>query len=90
MAYFVYILYSNTRDRYYIGSCENIENRLLRHNQGATKSTKSGRPWILKYYEEYATKTEALKRELYIKRMKSRKYIQNLIDNKNRKERPDG
>jgi putative endonuclease len=42
--YFVYILYSQSRDRYYIGSCSNIQTRLERHNAGATPSTKPGRP----------------------------------------------
>ena len=79
MQYYVYILYSDSRGKYYIGSCEDIEKRLLRHNQGATKSTKSGRPWRVVYHEFYENKTEALKRELYIKKMTSRIYIENLI-----------
>ena len=89
MNFFTYILYSELRDRYYIGSTENIERRLERHNQGATKSTKSGRPWKVVYNEEYQTKSEAIKRELYIKRMKSRSYIESLINSSKDKERPD-
>ncbi len=80
MKHFVYILYSDLRNRYYIGSSENIERRLERHNQGATKSTKSGRPWKIVYTEEYKSKSDAIKRELYLKRMKSRVYIESLID----------
>ena len=79
MPYFVYIIYSNSRDRYYIGSAENIELRLKRHNDGATISTKSGRPWIVKYIEKFESKTEALKRENYLKRMKSRILIEDMI-----------
>ncbi len=80
MKHFIYILYSDLRNRYYIGSSENVERRLERHNQGATKSTKSGRPWKIVYTEEYESKSDALKRELYIKRMKSRVYIEKLIE----------
>jgi putative endonuclease len=84
MRYFIYILYSDSKDKYYIGSTAELEKRLLRHNQGATKSTKGARPWRIVYSETYEDKTEALKRELYIKRMKSRIYIESLIlQNKN-------
>ena len=42
-------------------------------------ATKYGTPWILKYTEHFKSRAEALKRELYIKKMKSRKYIESLI-----------
>ena len=79
MPHYVYILYSTSRDRYYIGSATDIEERLNRHNAGATPSTKSGRPWKVVYTEEYSTKSETLKRESQIKRQKSRMYIEALI-----------
>ena len=79
MQHCTYILYSRTRDRYYIGSTSDMEERLNRHNAGATPSTKTGRPWEIVYREEYATKSEALKRENQIKRQKSRIYIEQLI-----------
>jgi putative endonuclease len=80
MPHFVYILYSETIDKYYFGSCSNIEERLLRHNAGATISTKPGRPWKVVYQEEFNSKTEVIKREIYLKRMKSRVFIELLID----------
>ena len=76
-----YILYSETRDRYYIGSCADLQIRLSRHNAGATPSTKSGRPWKIVYHESFADRSNALKRENYLKRMKSRIYIEKLIRN---------
>ncbi len=79
MAHFVYILHSESIDKYYIGSCSNIDERLVRHNAGATISTKSGRPWKLMYHEKLCSKSEAIKRENYLKRMKSRIYIESLI-----------
>jgi putative endonuclease len=74
------MLYSNSKDRYYIGSCANIEERLKRHNAGATPSTKPGRPWLVVYSESFDTKTEAIHREIYLKKMKSRKIIEQLIN----------
>ncbi len=78
----VYILYSESRDRYYIGASANVENRLSRHNAGATKSTKSGRPWKIVHTELFETYKEALVRERAIKAKKSRKYIDYLITQK--------
>ena len=83
MPYFTYIIYSESKDRYYIGSCEDVSVRLERHNYGATPSTRPYRPWIIVWFEEHASKTDALKKENYIKRMKSRKYIEELILNGN-------
>ena len=81
MKYYIYIIYSEKRDRYYIGYCSEIETRLSKHNYGATPSTRSGIPWKLVYYEEYNTKTEAIIREKDIKKKKSRDYIEKLINN---------
>jgi putative endonuclease len=52
---------------------------LLQHNSGRNKSTKGGIPWVLKYEEKYGTNQEARIRESYIKKMKSRKYLEQLI-----------
>ncbi|HPR61504.1 MAG TPA: GIY-YIG nuclease family protein [Prolixibacteraceae bacterium] len=79
MPHYVYILYSEHFGRYYIGSCQNIEERLLRHNSGATPSTKPYRPWKVVYTETLENKSDALKRELEIKKKKSRKYIEYLM-----------
>ena len=78
--HFVYIIYSQTRNRYYIGSCANLEIRLNRHNAGATQSTKNGRPWKMVYHESFPSKTDAIKREIYLKKMKSRIYVEKLIE----------
>jgi putative endonuclease len=79
MIYYVYILYSQSKDRYYTGYSHNPEDRVIEHNAGATPSTRPGIPWIMVYKEEFADKTAAIKRENTIKKMKSRKYIERLI-----------
>jgi putative endonuclease len=61
--YMVYILYSVTVDRYYVGQSSDIVDRLIRHNQGRNKYTKSGIPWKLVYRESFASRAEAEKRE---------------------------
>jgi putative endonuclease len=77
--FFTYILFSEKLKKYYIGSTNNIENRILRHNGGTEKFTSTGIPWQLKYFETFSTLAEARKRELEIKKKKSRKYIEWLI-----------
>jgi len=62
-----YILKSLKDLRYYYGSTENIADRLSRHNKGLVKSTKSRRPLDLVYKEDYQTRSEAYKREMFFK-----------------------
>ena len=77
--YYVYILYSENFDRYYVGQCEDIDVRLQRHNKKGVLSTKPYVPWKLLYTETFNTRTEAVAREREIKNKKSRKYIEYLI-----------
>jgi putative endonuclease len=77
--YYCYILYSEKLDKYYIGSTGDLEGRLQRHNTSNHGFTSTGKPWIMKYSESFETKSEALIRELQIKRRKSRNAIEELI-----------
>jgi len=78
--YQTYIIYSKSTDKYYTGHTSvGIEIRLQRHNDGWTRSTKAGIPWELCYSISYDSKSEAIKRECFIKRQKSRTFIENLI-----------
>ena len=79
LMYYTYILYSEKLDKYYIGSTNDIERRLERHNQGHTPYTRIGIPWKLFYSEVYNTRKEAFVREQQIKKMKSRTYIESLL-----------
>ena len=77
---FIYILYSPRLNKYYVGACTDLERRLHEHQTGHSKFTSTGIPWILKHTEEYSSLAEAKKRELVIKKMKSRKYIEGLFE----------
>ena len=76
---FTYILFSARLNTYYVGSTNNLVDRLKRHNTGRSTYTKRGVPWMLIYKKEYLTKSEAYQAELLIKSQKSRKYIEELI-----------
>ena len=78
--YQTYIIYSQSKERYYIGSTGvGVETRVERHNEGWSRSTKAGKPWVIKYIKSFDTKSEALKWENHIKRQKSRNFIERLI-----------
>jgi putative endonuclease len=77
--YVVYILYSLSKDQYYIGHTSNLEDRLKRHNARRSKATKHGIPWQVKYTQSFTTKSLAYRRELQLKAMKSKVFIENLI-----------
>jgi putative endonuclease len=79
MQAFVYILFSQTLNKYYVGSTPDLNRRIAEHNRGKEKFTKTGVPWVLVYQEIFKELKEARKRESYIKRMKSRMFIENLI-----------
>lgn len=70
-AYTLYILKCND-NTYYTGIAIDVEKRLMEHNTSdkGAKYTRSRRPVVLIYREEYSDKSSALKRELTIKRMK--------------------
>ncbi|WP_106132011.1 GIY-YIG nuclease family protein [Mongoliibacter ruber] len=80
MAFFVYILQSMKDKSFYVGVTHNIGERLEKHNRPHKGYTGKKQPWVLVYTEIYTTKTDALKRENFIKAQKSREYIEVLIN----------
>jgi putative endonuclease len=77
--FIVYILKSIRLGKYYIGHTDNLTERLARHNRGAIKSTKFGKPWKVVYTEEWPTRSEAYRRELEIKGYKGGVQFKQLI-----------
>ena len=80
MKYFVYILFSEKLSKYYVGHTNDIERRFYEHNIGHEKFTRTGTPWKLVYLQTFASKSEARQEEIRIKNRKSKKYIENLIN----------
>ena len=78
--YYCYILYSKKLNRYYIGSTNNVEGRLHRHNTSNRGYTSTGKPWELKYYEVFEDRSSAIKREFQLKSYKDRSLLEKLIE----------
>jgi putative endonuclease len=75
----LYILFSPTKNKYYIGHTgDDLVERIRKHNSNHKGFTGGIGDWELKYSEEYVTKSEAMKREKEIKSWKSRKMIEKL------------
>lgn len=73
--YFVYILKSKTKNWIYIGFTDNLIKRFKEHNNKFARSTKAYAPFTLIYYEAYANKTAAQKREIKLKNNSQQKEI---------------
>jgi putative endonuclease len=73
-------LKSKINERFYIGTTANLDDRIKRHNEGRSKSTKSGRPWEIVYTKGFDNRSDALSRERQLKKWKSRKRIEELIN----------
>lgn len=80
--YHMYIL-KLADNSYYIGSTGNLDQRMNKHKEGKVKSTKNKLPFKLVYTENFNNKSQAQTREYQIKKWKSRKAIEKLVNKNN-------
>jgi putative endonuclease len=67
--YYVYVLYTEKFDKYYIGQTNNIVTRLDRHNSGYEIATKPYVPWEMMLHIEKATRQETMALEKKLKNL---------------------
>ncbi len=80
MSFTVYVLYSKTHDKIYVGFTSDLDNRLLSHNELATKGwTIKFRPWVVVHTESFQSKKEAMTREKQLKSARGREFIKSKI-----------
>jgi putative endonuclease len=80
MKHFTYILFSESLNKYYIGSTsDELQERLRRHNTNHKGFTGGIGNWMIVYQEAFESKSHAYAREREIKAWKSRKRIEKLI-----------
>ncbi|MBQ2662022.1 MAG: GIY-YIG nuclease family protein [Clostridia bacterium] len=81
MSYYTYILKCSD-DTLYTGYTDDVNKRLATHNSGkGAKYTKARLPVTLVYFEEYETKSEAMKREASIKKLTRQEKLALLPEN---------
>jgi len=76
MPYFVYIIQSQRDGSYYVGSTQDLDERLSRHSEGRSTYTRAKRPWELVYSEEFRERASAVRRENEIKSRKKKAFIE--------------
>jgi len=75
MSYYVYILQSKSHLTYYYGHCANLDKRISEHNNGKVRYSKGRRPWVLHYFEQFKTRSDAVRRERFFKSIEGYKYL---------------
>ncbi|MBI2630766.1 GIY-YIG nuclease family protein [Candidatus Nomurabacteria bacterium] len=76
---YTYILKSLIKEKFYVGSTDNLERRMKEHNSGLSYYTKRYMPWRLLYKEKYNNIIDARKREKYFKSAAGRRFTKKLI-----------
>ncbi|MBI3231862.1 MAG: GIY-YIG nuclease family protein [Candidatus Doudnabacteria bacterium] len=72
----VYVLKSQRNGKRYVGSSsKSAGERVTEHNAGSNVFTRQNGPWILIHQEVFATKSEALRREKFLKSGQGRKWL---------------
>ena len=79
--YYVYVIQSQVDGKLYKGFTSDLEKRIKAHNQGEVKSTRKRRPFSLVYQEVFPSKSEALKREKFLKGLKGGKTLKSILNN---------
>ena len=74
--YRVYILYSDSLGKYYVGQTKDLEERLERHNQGREKYTKRGIPWLFIASFACSSRSEGMRLESKIKRRGIKRFFE--------------
>ncbi|MDH5475143.1 MAG: GIY-YIG nuclease family protein [Cyclobacteriaceae bacterium] len=76
----VYAIMSLNRNYIYVGFTNNLERRLLEHNNGYNKTTKPYRPFKLLFSEIHPTRIGAKKIEKYLKSGIGKEFLKSLIN----------
>jgi putative endonuclease len=66
MKYYVYLIVSQ-EGYHYTGHTPEPFRRLAEHNAGLTHATKHGKKWRIIYTEEFRSRSEAMRREKWLK-----------------------
>jgi len=73
--YVVYVLWFSEDNTRYVGQTDNLYRRIKDHLTGKVEFSKSRRPFKLIYVEKLKSRSEAIKRENYLKSKSGRRYL---------------
>ena len=64
---YTYVLQSDKDEKFYMGFTKDLKLRFEQHDKGLVESTRDRRPLRLIYYEACLIRTDATRREKYLK-----------------------
>ncbi len=79
--FYTYVLKSENFEKFYTGYTENLDKRLMEHNEGLNYYSKRYIPWNIIYFETFKLKEEAIRREKYFKIAAATKWLKKNIGN---------
>ena len=77
--FYAYVIKSINSSFVYKGHCEDLDERLKQHNSGMTASLRPHLPFKIIYFEEFATRAEAINREKYFKTGGGRRFLKSKL-----------
>jgi len=80
--YSVYVIYNKKHKKIYIGQCQDMKDRLDKHNNKTYRKSYTARfdgYWMLIYEEKVNTRKEALVRERQLKSYRGREFVKKFI-----------
>ena len=82
--HYLYVIYSPSIDRYYVGESPNVINRLDQHNSHYFRKgfTKAAQDWKIVLSTAWEHKDDAMYLEKFMKRMKSKTFIEKIIEDR--------
>jgi putative endonuclease len=79
--HYVYVLKSDKDAKMYTGCTNNLKARVAKHNTGQVASTKNRRPLKIIFYEAFMDKSDAFKREQWLKTGWGRNHLTKILSN---------
>ena len=74
--FYVYVLFSNSSGKYYVGQTSDLKKRLESHNKGESKYTSAYIRWKIKWHTEIGSRKEALILEKKLKNLSGIRLIE--------------
>lgn len=65
--FYVYIIHSQILKQYYVGHTNDLKRRIVEHKSGKSKFSSRTHDWKLVYYEAFASRSLAMRRENKLK-----------------------
>jgi len=75
-------LQSQKDNSFYIGFTSNLNQILEYHNSGKSRYTSKKMPWKVVYTEKFEIRSEAIRREKFLKNQKNHEFYMKLIKEK--------